>query len=134
MFVIRFEVKETNKGIFLGRYNKSLPKITKKAIRILGEHHHEPFDVNANWGVRQFSEIKCKENIRFAFTPQFFENKKIARILVRLTNKRGIKMRIIPNPEIVWISSDGIQCCFIEKQLMSNPKKEAFVPDLKIPL
>jgi hypothetical protein len=105
MFVIRFEDKKTG-NLFYNRYKIKNKKI-QTIIKNLADLHDGP-DEDHQKGMRHFHDIEHIEN-KFAFTPHAFENKELAKNLVKLSKFKRIKMMIIPDPEILWISKSGLQ-------------------------
>lgn len=107
MFVIRFEDKKTG-FLFVDRHKIKNKKI-RKIINNLAVLHKEPQNDQEN-GMPSFREvsIKNREN-KFCFTPYAFENKEVAKNLVKLSKFKRIKVKIINNPEIIWIGKSGIQ-------------------------
>jgi len=107
MFVIRFEDKKTG-SLFVKGYEIKNKKI-QKIINNLSCLHKDPHD-DYERGMYPFKEIEKKEiENKFCFTPYAFENKKIAKNLVRLSKFKRIKVKIINNPKILWIGKSGIQ-------------------------
>jgi hypothetical protein len=119
MFVIRFEVKYSQKGrgMVIGRsLIKNDPLIS--LINSLCYEHDSP---ETDWypPLREFYEAteKREKRCKFAFTPQAFESRTIARLLVKIAEfKDEIRMRVIVDPDIIWVGHSGLQCVFVEKE------------------
>lgn len=111
MIIVRFEHKETGR-LFTMPTDRFLND-TRQLVTDIGMMHSTP---GSDWdcGMRDFFDIPDKSKVKFAFTRHAFMNVEFAKLLVDLSRQPDIRMRVIANPEIVWVSASGIQCCFLD--------------------
>ena len=118
MLLYRLEYIETNKGIFTGRlstYTYLDKEDIKEAVNELGKKHRSPLHDSDNT-IRSFSTIETSCNYKFAFTEYAFCNPDLAKHIIEVVwFSKDIRLRVIDNAEIVWVSLSGIQVVFIDK-------------------
>lgn len=116
MIILRLEY-QNGKGIFVNRRKNNAYTnnyLLKEYIDELARRHLCPFDDWEN-GMREWEDVRDRKNIRFAFTEYALLDEDINRLFLNIVMCEGIKLRIIDNPEIVWVSKSGWQVCFIDK-------------------
>ena len=111
--IVRFEVKSKG-ALFAGIGPSDVSEEVYNIISHLSMMHDTPFcDIDSN--MRPFSEVKAPD-VKFAFTPLAFADAKFARYLVALSKHSDeIRMRVITDAKIVWVSASGIQCAFADR-------------------
>ena len=118
MLLYRLEYIENGKGVFAGRpstnaylYNEDI----KEAVNELGRKHRSPLHDTDNT-IRCFEDIKESLHYKFAFTEYAFCNPDLTKHIIEVVKfNKDIRLRVINNAEIVWVSLSGIQVVFIDK-------------------
>jgi hypothetical protein len=126
MFVIRFEVKDSKKGRGMIRCRYSFRN--DSLISLINSLCYEHDGPETDWypPLREFCEAteKREKRCKFAFTPQAFKYRTIARLLVQIAeHKDEVKMRVIVDPDIIWVGHSGLQCVFVEKENTNEQKR-----------
>ena len=119
MKLIRFEVKKTGSGIFIGRYQKSITKETRELVNKLAELHESPeldSKISTPWHrVTKTREYRW-EYVKFGFTLKAFrKNHLTSTILMELMKRPDVKMRVIYGKVVIWKSASGIQAAFVDE-------------------
>jgi hypothetical protein len=135
--IYRLEHKKSGKGIFDGRHDENVKHHILELINDLGKEHRSPYSEDAGYSLwdekflfplRKYEDAiagKKGKECHFAFTEYAFENKKIARGILRLVKEtEDIVLRKIENPEIIWVARSGIQVVFLDKQKKEKSIKE----------